>query len=258
MLSEEGNTAVLLVRNFKWYFKKHIWNIYYKIFGFLRVLLDLRCSERAEVLPQEFYNKTKFPSRMWVETAPLLWESNLINRPPGKSVCLFLRGSVRTEGFILPPFLWVECRVEREKSWFHYSVDWGPPLRGFVMQEVSLGPHQQLLWVAESQITQFLRWGFQPPPSCILWKQPKKLLVKETKFVLHLCKFLYMRLLICRIHCVFAKQIFFISKEMSHLRQKIPILTLMNFITCVIGLSSSSGIECLPEKQRQVAVDQAY
>lgn len=94
-------------------------------------------------------------------------------------MCLFSRGGGRAEGFILQPFLWVECRAEREKSSFWYSIHCGPPLRGFVMQEVSLGPHQQLLWVAESQITQFLRWGFQSLSSCILCRQPKKLLVKE-------------------------------------------------------------------------------
>lgn len=31
----------------------------------------------------------------------------------------------------------------------------------------------------------------------------------------------------------------------------------MNFIRCIIGLSSSSGIECLPEKHSEVIVDQA-
>lgn len=58
---------------------------------------------------------------------------------------------------------------------------------------------------------------------------------------------------------VFCKvNICFLSKALSHLRQKIPIWTLMNFIRCAIRLSSSSGIECLPEKQKEVAVDQTY
>lgn len=168
------------------------------------------------------------------------------------SLCLFLRGGGRAQGFILPHFLWVECRVEREKSWFYYSVHHGPLLCGFVMQEVSLGPHQQLLWVAESQITQFLRWAFQFLSSCILWRQSKKLLVKKKQICL---SYMYVNFygwdfssveftVFCKVN------LYFFNKAMLHLRQKIPIFTLMDFIMCATGLRHQALNACLKTKEK--------
>jgi len=67
-----------------------------------------------------------------------------------------------------------------------------------------------------------------------------------------------MGLFICRINSVLQSKSVFIQQNVIP-ETKNPILDfVMSFVRYVIGLSSSSGSECLPEKHSDVIVNQAY